>query len=97
MLLISPEEIGDSVAERKEKISRNAFLLEIDEILGLHPGTLQGNEELDELQNWDSTAMIGVIVLAESASDRHISPDQVVNCSTVADLLRLAGVEGRSL
>jgi acyl carrier protein len=88
--------MGGFVAEHKEKIDRNAFLLEIDEILGLHPGTLQGHEKLEELQNWDSTAMIGVIVLAESASDRHISPDQVVSCATVADLLRLAGVEGRS-
>jgi len=85
--------MGDSVAEHMEKIRHDAFLLEIDEILGLHPGTLQGNEKLDELQNWDSTAMIGIIVLAESASDRHVSPDQVVNCSTVADLLRLAGLK----
>jgi acyl carrier protein len=92
--MISPEEIGDPVAENKEKMNRNAFLSEIDEILGLHPGTLQGNEKLEELQNWDSTALIGVIVLAESASDRHISPEQVVNCSTVADLMKLAGVEG---
>jgi|HubBroStandDraft_6_1064221.scaffolds.fasta_scaffold2398622_1 acyl carrier protein len=92
--MISDEETGDSVAEGKEKMNRNAFLLEIDEILGLHPGTLQGNEELEELPNWDSTALIGVIVLAETASDRRISPEQVVNCSTVADLLRLAGLGG---
>lgn len=84
------------MAENKEKMDRKAFLLEIDEILGLHPGTLQGNEKLEELPNWDSTALIGVIVLAESASDRHVSPDQVVNCATVGDLLRLAGVESRS-
>lgn len=84
------------MAENKEKMNRNAFLLEIDEILGLDPGTLKGNEKLEELQNWDSTALIGVMVLAESASDRHISPDQVVNCSTVADLLSLAGVESRT-
>ena len=82
------------MAENQGKMSRDAFLSEIDEILGLRPGTLKGNEKLEELQNWDSTALIGVIVLAESASDRHISPDQIVNCSTVADLLRLAGVDG---
>ena len=85
------------MAENQKRMSRDAFLLEIDEILGLRPGTLQGDEKLEELQNWDSTALIGVIVLAESASDRHISPDQVVSCSTVADLLRLAGVDGRSV
>ena len=83
------------MAENQERMSRNAFLLEVDEILGLAPGTLQGDEKLEELQNWDSTALISTIVLAESARERHISPDQVVNCSTVADLLRLAGVDDR--
>lgn len=80
----------------ENRMNRAAFLLEIDELLGLNPGTLQGDEKLEELENWDSTALIGVVVLAESARERHISPDQVVRCSTVADLLRLAGVDNRS-
>jgi acyl carrier protein len=65
----------------------------MDEILGLHAGTLRGDEKLDELQNWDSTALVGMIALAETANDANISPDQVVGCSTVADLLRIAGVQ----
>lgn len=95
MIKIANEEMGEPMVENQNRMSRDAFLLEIDEILGLRPGTLKGEEKLEELHNWDSTALIGVIVLAESASERHISPDQVVNCSTVADLLRLAGVDGR--
>jgi acyl carrier protein len=87
--------MGEPVAENQNRMSRDAFLLEIDEILGLNPGTLHGDEKLEELQNWDSTALISTIVLAESAKEGHISPDQVVNCSTVADLLRLAGVDDR--
>ena len=79
-----------------KKMTRDEFLLEMDEILGLRPGTLQGNEKLDELQNWDSTALIELIVLAETANDVEISPEQVVGCATVADLLRLAGVAGGS-
>jgi hypothetical protein len=34
-----------------------------------------------------------MIALAESANEAEISPDEVVGCSTVADLLRLARVE----
>jgi acyl carrier protein len=75
-------------------MTRDEFLLELDEILGLPNGTLRGDERLDELQNWDSTALIGLIALAESANDAQISPEQVVDCSTVADLLRLAHVNG---
>lgn len=76
-----------------EAMTREEFLFEMDEILGLRTGTLRGNEKLDELQNWDSTALITLIVLAEEANGAHITPDQVVGCSTVADLLRLAGVD----
>jgi acyl carrier protein len=77
-------------------MTREAFLLEMDEILGLRAGTLRGDEKLEELENWDSTALISLIVLAENSNDAHISPDQVVGCTTVADLLRLAHVEGSS-
>jgi acyl carrier protein len=78
------------------KMSREEFLLEMDEILGLRAGTLRGNEKLEELERWDSTALISLIVLAETNNDAQISPDQVVGCSTVADLLRLAQVDGTS-
>jgi hypothetical protein len=74
-------------------MTRDKFLLEMDEILGLRPGTLQGNEQLAELETWDSTALISLIVLAETNNNTQISPDQVVGCTTVADLLRLAQVE----
>jgi len=77
-------------------MTRKEFLLEMDEILGLRAGTLRGDEKLEELENWDSMALIGLIVLAETTNNAQISPDQVVGCSTVADLLRLARVEDSS-
>ena len=72
-------------------MNRIDFLLQMDEILGLKPGTLKGDEKLDELQNWDSTSLVSLIGLAESSNNVEISPEEVVGCSTVADLLRLAG------
>jgi acyl carrier protein len=84
------------VPENRKTMTREEFLLEMDEILGLHAGSLRGDEKLDELETWDSMALIGLIVLAETANDASISLDQVVECSTVADLLRLAQVGGSS-
>jgi len=75
-------------------MTSDKFLLEIDEILGLPAGTLRGNEKLEDLETWDSTALINLIVLVETNINVRISPDQVVSCFTVADLLRLAQVEG---
>ena len=73
-------------------MTREKFLLQMDEILGLPAGTLRGPEKLEQLETWDSIALINLIVLAESQNNASITPDQVVTCSTVSDLLRLAGV-----
>jgi acyl carrier protein len=77
-------------------MTRNEFLLEVDEILGLPAGTLRGGEKLEELENWDSMSLISLIALAETKNAVRISPAQIVNCSTVADLVRLAGAENGS-
>ena len=72
---------------------RDEFLLEMDQCLGLAPGTLQGNEKLEELEQWDSLSLISFIALADANSGVTVSPAQVVNCTTVGDLLRLARAE----
>jgi len=77
-------------------MTHNEFLKEIEEILGLHPGTLKGQEKLEDLENWDSTALVSLIAAAESLSDAQITLDQVASCSTVADLLRLVPLEDPS-
>ena len=71
------------------------FLLQMDEILGLPHGTVRAHQTLEELENWDSITLINFIVLAETNSSVSISPDQIVSCSTVADLLRLAQLDNR--
>ena len=78
----------------KGRMTHSKFLLEMDEILNLPPGTLRGHEKLEELENWDSTSLIIFIALADETSGVSISPAQIVTCSTVSDLLRLARVEG---
>lgn len=77
----------------RKPMSRNEFLLQMDEILGLEPGTLRGEEKLEDLKNWDSTTLISLIVLADDNNGVPITPDQVVGCTRVSDLLRLARVE----
>jgi acyl carrier protein len=84
------------VAENRKIMTRKEFLLEMDEILGLRAGTLRGDEKLEDLENWDSTALISLIVVAETNNGAKISPEQVVGCSTVADLLQLAQVSDHS-
>ena len=80
----------------RNPMTREEFLLQMDEILGLQPGTLRGHEKLEDLENWDSTTLIGLILLADTNNSVPITPEQVVGCSTVADLLRLAQANGSS-
>jgi len=76
------------------QMTRKEFLLELDSILDLMAGTLKGPEKLEELEMWDSTALIGFIALADTNNGVRISPRQIVNCLTVNDLLELAKVAG---
>jgi acyl carrier protein len=84
------------VQQEGKSLKRAEFLRQMDEILGLRPGTLRGDERLEDLENWDSTALVSLIVLAESHNNASISPDQIVGCASVADLLRLARVDSDS-
>lgn len=82
--------------QNRKPMTREEFLLQMDEIIGLQPGTLRGHEKLEDLENWDSTTLIGLILLADANNSVPITPEQVVGCSTVGDLLRLAQVDGSS-
>jgi acyl carrier protein len=77
-------------------MTHNEFLREVEEILDLSPGTLKGHEKLEDLENWDSMALVSLLAVAESRSKTEITLDQVVGCSTVADLLRLVPLEDPS-
>ena len=80
----------------RKLMTREEFLLQMDEILGLQPGTLRGHEKLEDLEHWDSTTLISLILLADANNSVPITPEQVVGCSTVGDLLRLAQVDSSS-
>jgi acyl carrier protein len=77
-------------------MTREEFLAELDEILELPAGTVKGSEKLEDLEQWNSTAMIGFIALADTNNGTRISPRQIVNCTTVEDLLKLAKADGSS-
>jgi acyl carrier protein len=88
-----------TIIEEPKKIdvmTENEFLKEIEEILDLKAGTLKGHEKLEDLENWDSTALMSLIGAAESLGNTGITLEQVMSCSTVSDLLRLVPLESPS-
>lgn len=71
---------------------REEFLAQLDELLELPAGTLKGDEKLEDLERWDSLAMVSFIALADEHCNMRLSPRQFVTCNTVNDLVQLAGI-----
>jgi hypothetical protein len=72
-------------------MTKEEFLNSMDENLELPPGTLHGPERLEDLEMWDSVSMMSYIALADTHGVK-LSPRQIVGCSTVDDLAKLANV-----
>jgi len=65
------------------------FYLKLDEMLELPAGTLQGNEVLEQLEGWDSVAVITFIAMADSEFGAMLPPKEIAACHSVSDLADL--------
>ncbi len=69
-------------------MNRQNFLALIDELLELEPGTVNGSEQLDQL-DWNSLAVVGFIALADEQLGVSVSPARLAKCRVVNDLYAL--------
>ena len=67
------------------------FFKEMDELLELPAGTLKGQEQLSDLDAWDSLAVLSFIVLLDEKYGVTAATKQIVACKTMDDLAALAG------
>ena len=74
-------------------MTREQFLKSVERLGELPCGALKGPEHLNDLENWNSLAMITFIALADTNNRVALSPRQLMSCMTVADLLNVARVE----
>jgi len=65
------------------------FYSKLDEILDLPAGTLKGAEALEELEGWDSVAVITFIAMADSEFGAILPPKEIAVCRSVGDLADL--------
>jgi acyl carrier protein len=73
-------------------MTRQEFLSAMDNLLELPAGTLTGDENLDDVEGWNSLAMVEYIALADS-NGAKVAPRQIRECETIGDLARLAKAE----
>ena len=70
-------------------MKKAAFLNQLDDLLEAKPGTIQGTEELKDIEAWDSLAVVGFIAIVDQNFGVTLSADRLKNCKTVPDLIAL--------
>ena len=68
------------------------FLTELDELFELDPGTLTPANTIQDIPGWSSLTFMGLIALIDEECGVTLSPDTILGCETVADLLREVGL-----
>lgn len=74
-------------------MTREDFLLLMDELLELDPGTLKGLEPLDGLESWDSLSIVSFMGLAKARCGTTLSAKGIASCRTVDDLFALVSAQ----
>lgn len=69
----------------------------IEEMLEMPSGQLKGSEQLEDLKQWDSLAVVSFMALADEHYGVTVRPQQILACKSVADLLNLAVPQGAEL
>jgi acyl carrier protein len=66
-----------------------AFLREIETALELPDGSLKGDEQLADIPEWDSLAVISFIALVDEKLGLAVDGEALANAQSVGDLLAL--------
>jgi acyl carrier protein len=74
-------------------MTRGEFLQLIDEVIEAEPGTVKGDERLEDLGGWDSLAVVSFIAVVNQHFGITLSPEKIRAARNVGDLL--AFIENR--
>ena len=66
-----------------------AFFGKMDGLLNLPAGSVQANQPLQSLKNWDSLTILEFMVMADNDYHSDLQPSDIAACQTVAELAQL--------
>jgi len=72
-------------------MTREEFVKEFAEILGISPDRLHPDTELATFETWDSVAYLSTMILFDERVGFAISPEVVAKAVTLTDLMKVAG------
>jgi acyl carrier protein len=72
-------------------MNKSDFLVLVDELVEVEPGTLKGPETLSSVEGWNSMAVIGFIAMVDERFGFTPQAKLLAECKTVDDLVRIVG------
>jgi acyl carrier protein len=72
-------------------MNKQDFLLNINELLELEPGTIDLDSQLAGIESWDSLTVVGFIALIDEKFELVVPASKIASCHTVSDLMTLVG------
>jgi len=72
-------------------MDKSDFLNKIEEIIEVEENSLTGSELLEDLEDWDSLAVMGFIAMIDVNFSLTIKAEKINECKTVNDLASLLG------
>ena len=73
-------------------MTKQEFLLMLDELLEENPGTLTGSEVLRDLEAWESLTVIEFLAIVDENFGVVLNPKDIAACETVQDLMNLVAL-----
>jgi acyl carrier protein len=72
-------------------MNKQEFLNQIEEIIEVDTDTLTGEELLEDLEDWDSLAVMGFIAMVDKHFMMTLDAEKIGQCKSVNDLCDLLG------
>jgi acyl carrier protein len=70
-------------------MNKHEFLLLVDDIVEAEQGTIAETDVLQELEGWDSMAVMGLIAAVDEKFGVTLAPEKIAASRTVADIVTL--------
>jgi acyl carrier protein len=70
-------------------MTKAEFYSELEALLEIESGTIQGTETLRDLPGWDSMAVLSLIAMADEKLGEVIPASALAACKTVLDIANL--------
>jgi acyl carrier protein len=75
--------------EKGMRMNKQEFLVLLDEIVEVEPGTIKESDVLKGVEGWDSMAVMGLIAMADEKFGVALAPEKIAASITVADIVTL--------